>query len=80
MTAQALPPIERAGYLYKIADGLKAERDHFAKLLVEEQGKTLNEALGEVDDRTRTAVQGDVDACLLVVHADVVMGTVVIES
>ncbi|MEM6884332.1 MAG: aldehyde dehydrogenase family protein [Verrucomicrobiota bacterium] len=50
---QALPPIERAGYLYKIADGLKAQREHFAKLLVLEQGKTLNEALGEVDDTIR---------------------------
>ncbi|MDP4694050.1 MAG: aldehyde dehydrogenase family protein, partial [Opitutales bacterium] len=28
---QALPPIERAGYLYKLADGLKTQRDHFAK-------------------------------------------------
>ncbi|MEM1085498.1 MAG: aldehyde dehydrogenase family protein [Verrucomicrobiota bacterium] len=50
---QALPPIERAGYLYKMADGLKAEKDHFARLLVQEQGKTLNEALGEVDDTIR---------------------------
>ncbi|MDA9317437.1 aldehyde dehydrogenase family protein [Puniceicoccaceae bacterium] len=50
---QALPPIERAGYLYKLADGLKAQRDHFAKLLVLEQGKTFNEALGEIDDTIR---------------------------
>jgi lactaldehyde dehydrogenase / glycolaldehyde dehydrogenase len=50
---QALPPIERAGYLYKLADGLKTQRDHFAKLLVMEQGKTFNEALGEVDDTIR---------------------------
>ncbi|MDP4611231.1 MAG: aldehyde dehydrogenase family protein [Opitutales bacterium] len=50
---QALPPIERAGYLYKLADGLKTQRDHFAKLLVMEQGKTIHEALGEVDDTIR---------------------------
>ncbi|ADE53248.1 aldehyde dehydrogenase family protein [Coraliomargarita akajimensis] len=50
---QALPPIERAGYLYKLADGLKAKREHFAKLLVMEQGKSFNEALGEVDDTVR---------------------------
>lgn len=49
----ALPPIERAGYLYKIAEALKAERDHFARLLVMEQGKTLAEAGFEVDDTVR---------------------------
>lgn len=48
-----LPPIERAGYLYKIAEGLAAERDHFARLLVAEQGKTLDEAGFEVDDTVR---------------------------
>jgi lactaldehyde dehydrogenase/glycolaldehyde dehydrogenase len=36
---QALPPIERAGYLYRIADGLREQRDHFARLLVLEKGK-----------------------------------------
>lgn len=46
----ALPPIKRAGYLRKICDGLRAEREHFARLLVREQGKPLTEALGEVDD------------------------------
>ncbi|MGC6455211.1 MAG: aldehyde dehydrogenase family protein [Coraliomargaritaceae bacterium] len=50
---QALPPVERASYLYKIADLLRLERDSFAKLLVEEQGKPLAEALGEVDDTIR---------------------------
>lgn len=49
----ALPPVVRAGYLYKIAEGLKAERDHFARLLVMEQGKTLAEAEFEVDDTVR---------------------------
>eukprot|EP00903_Cladosiphon_okamuranus_P002026 g2024.t1 len=48
-----LPPIERAGYLYKIADGLRQEREHFATLLVREQGKTLAEAGYEVDDTIR---------------------------
>lgn len=48
-----LPPIERAGYLYKIAEGLKAKRDHFAQLVVQEQGKPMAEALGEVDDTVR---------------------------
>ena len=50
---QALPPIERAGYLYKIAENLQAERDYFAQRLVEEQGKPLAEALGEVGDTIR---------------------------
>lgn len=48
-----LPPVERANYLYRICDALKAERDHFARLLVMEQGKTLAEAEFEVDDTVR---------------------------
>ena len=48
-----LPPVERAGYLYAIAEGLAAKRDHFARLLVMEQGKTLDEAGFEVDDTVR---------------------------
>ncbi len=48
-----LPPVERADYLYRICDGLRRERDHFAKLLVLEQGKTLDEAGFEVDDTIR---------------------------
>ncbi|ASJ70932.1 aldehyde dehydrogenase family protein [Granulosicoccus antarcticus] len=48
-----LPPVQRAGYLYKICDSLQAERDHFARLLVMEQGKTLAEAEFEVDDTIR---------------------------
>ncbi len=48
-----LPPVERADYLYRICDGLKKERDHFARLLVMEQGKTLAEAGFEVDDTIR---------------------------
>jgi lactaldehyde dehydrogenase/glycolaldehyde dehydrogenase len=50
---QALPPFERAGYLYRIADGLREQREYFAQLLVLEQGKPLAEAFGEVDDTIR---------------------------
>ena len=50
---QDLPPIDRAGYIYKQADGLREKKEHFAKLLVMEQGKTLNEARFEVDDTIR---------------------------
>lgn len=49
----ALPPVERAGYLYRICEGLTAEREHFARLLVREQGKPMAEALAEVDDTVR---------------------------
>lgn len=48
-----LSPFERGEYLYKICEGLKAERGHFANLLVREQGKTLAEAEFEVDDTIR---------------------------
>ncbi|MFD1315180.1 aldehyde dehydrogenase family protein [Namhaeicola litoreus] len=47
---QMLPPVERAKYLYAITARLKQEKEHFAKLLVMEQGKTLVEARYEVDD------------------------------
>ncbi|MBJ7880142.1 aldehyde dehydrogenase family protein [Gelidibacter salicanalis] len=50
---QMLPPQERANYLYAIADKLREEKEHFAKLLVMEQGKTLVEARYEVDDTIR---------------------------
>lgn len=50
---QALPPVERAQYLYAIADGIEARRDLFATLLVKEQGKTLDEAHGEITDTIR---------------------------
>lgn len=50
---QLLPAQTRANYIYEIADKLKLERAHFAKLLVLEQGKTYPEALGEVDDTIR---------------------------
>ena len=50
---QMLPASERANYLYKIADKLAERKEHFAKLLVMEQGKTLVEARYEVDDTIR---------------------------
>ena len=50
---QELPPVERAGYLYRLTDRLQEQKEHFAKLLVMEQGKTLNEARFEVDDTIR---------------------------
>ncbi|MEM9251755.1 MAG: aldehyde dehydrogenase family protein [Planctomycetota bacterium] len=45
----AMPAHDRSVHLMNIVKGLEAERDHFAKLLVQEQGKTLAEAQGEVD-------------------------------
>ncbi|WP_430928694.1 aldehyde dehydrogenase family protein [Polaribacter marinivivus] len=50
---QMLPPSERAKYLFAIADKLAERKEHFAKLLVMEQGKTLVEARFEVDDTIR---------------------------
>ena len=47
---QLVPAIERGNWIKKIADALQKKRDHFAKLLVKEQGKTLAEAYGEFDD------------------------------
>lgn len=46
----ALTTMQRAAYLEALNERLEAEREHFAKLLVREQGKTLREALAEVDD------------------------------
>lgn len=50
---QMLPPIERAGYIYKIAEGIEKARDEFEDLLVREQGKTRAEAGFEVTDTIR---------------------------
>ncbi|WP_432199875.1 aldehyde dehydrogenase family protein [Erythrobacter sp. W53] len=47
---ESTPAIERAAMLEKLNELLSEEREHFAKLLVREQGKTYTEALGEVDD------------------------------
>jgi lactaldehyde dehydrogenase/glycolaldehyde dehydrogenase len=66
---KALPAVERARYIVKLVDRMKEERDHFARLLVLEQGKTYREALGEVDDtmayfmyaaESATRLKGDV--------------------
>lgn len=45
-----VPPIQRAQYLFAIIDKLNEKREFFAKLIVQEQGKTLPEAYGEFDD------------------------------
>ncbi|MCF7352973.1 aldehyde dehydrogenase family protein [Vibrio sp. CK2-1] len=47
---QILPAIQRGHYIFKLVEALKLKRDHFAHLLVIEQGKTLAEAYGEFDD------------------------------
>ncbi|GFE79222.1 aldehyde dehydrogenase [Steroidobacter agaridevorans] len=47
---QSLPAIERALYIEAISVALESDRDHFARLLVREQGKTLREAHAEVSD------------------------------
>lgn len=53
LTWKDLPAVQRANYLYAIGEKLKAEKEYFAKLLVQEQGKTLPEARAEVDDTIR---------------------------
>ena len=50
---QAIPAPARGELLMDIVRRLAAERDKFAVLLVKEQGKTLKEAYGEVDDTMR---------------------------
>ncbi|NEE03335.1 aldehyde dehydrogenase family protein [Phytoactinopolyspora halotolerans] len=45
----ALTPPQRRAALLQAAGALRAERDRFARLLVEENGKPLREALAEVD-------------------------------
>lgn len=50
---QMRPPIERAGYIRKIAKGLERARDELEELLVKEQGKTRDEASFEVTDTIR---------------------------
>lgn len=52
-TWMMLPPVERAGYLHRIAEGIAAARDEFEDLLVREQGKPRAEAAGEVTDTIR---------------------------
>ncbi|MGB5667917.1 MAG: aldehyde dehydrogenase family protein [Maribacter sp.] len=50
---QLTPAHTRGMHIMEIVGKLISERDHFAKLLVMEQGKTLPEAYGEVDDTVR---------------------------
>lgn len=50
---QMLPPIERANYIYKIAEGIERTREEFEELLVKEQGKTRAEAGFEITDTIR---------------------------
>ncbi|MCM2679708.1 aldehyde dehydrogenase family protein [Echinimonas agarilytica] len=50
MSWSKLPAIERGRWLFKLIEGLKPKRDHFAQLIVQEQGKTLPQAYGEFDD------------------------------
>jgi lactaldehyde dehydrogenase/glycolaldehyde dehydrogenase len=42
-------PIERAGYLHRIAAGIRSDAEHLARVLSEEQGKPLDQARGEVN-------------------------------
>jgi lactaldehyde dehydrogenase/glycolaldehyde dehydrogenase len=42
-------PIERAGYLHRIAAGIRKDAEHLARVLSEEQGKPLDQARGEVN-------------------------------
>lgn len=44
-----LPAIERAGYLMKIAEGIKKRKDEFVDIIMREQGKTKQWAEIEVD-------------------------------
>jgi len=45
----ATPLRERAAFLVKLADALQTRRGEFARLLTEEQGKPLPNAMGEID-------------------------------
>ena len=44
-----VPIIERAAYLRKLADGIRARREEFIDIIMREQGKTLTWATVEVD-------------------------------
>ena len=46
---EKLAPIERAQYLHRIATGIRADAEHLARVLSEEQGKPLDQARGEVN-------------------------------
>ncbi len=42
-------PVERAGYLHRIAAGIRKDAEHLARVLSEEQGKPLDQSRGEVN-------------------------------
>lgn len=44
----ALAPLQRAGVMRKIASLIRQDAQHYARLIVSEQGKTIKEAHGEV--------------------------------
>jgi lactaldehyde dehydrogenase/glycolaldehyde dehydrogenase len=44
----ARPPIERAKLLFKLADAVRANDGVLARIVVAEQGKPLNQAMGEI--------------------------------
>ena len=46
---EKLAPIERANVLHRIADGIRADAEHLARVLSEEQGKPLDQSRGEVN-------------------------------
>lgn len=46
---EKLAPIERAKYLHRIAAGIRADAEHLARVLSEEQGKPLDQARDEVN-------------------------------
>ncbi len=46
---EKLAPIERAKYLHQIAAGIRADAEHLARVLSEEQGKPLDQARGEAN-------------------------------
>lgn len=48
-TWKKLPAIQRAAHLRKISAGIRAQRDFLARVITEEQGKTLRLATVEVD-------------------------------
>jgi acyl-CoA reductase-like NAD-dependent aldehyde dehydrogenase len=47
-TGSATPLRQRAALLIKLAEALEAEQDDFARLLTQEQGKPLQQALWEI--------------------------------
>lgn len=46
---EKLAPIVRAGYLHRIAAGIRGDAEHLARVLSEEQGKPLDQARGETN-------------------------------